>query len=136
MRVFTTRPDTLFGATYMVLAPEHPLLDSVTTAEHAAAVKEYVVKASTKSDLERTELQKVPTPNPKPQTPNPEPRTPDPGPRTPDPEPRTPNPGPRTPDPGPRTQQWNPTMDVTGARVYAGQDRALHRRLRGQPPNG
>jgi leucyl-tRNA synthetase len=58
LRVFTTRPDTLFGATYMVLAPEHPLLESVTTPEHAAAVKDYVVKASTKSDLERTELQK------------------------------------------------------------------------------
>ena len=58
VRVFTTRPDTLFGATYMVLSPEHPLLESVTTAEHAAAVKEYVVAASTKSDLERTELQK------------------------------------------------------------------------------
>jgi len=58
IRVFTTRPDTLFGATYMVLSPENPLLESVTTAEHAAAVKEYVVRASTKSDLERTELQK------------------------------------------------------------------------------
>jgi leucyl-tRNA synthetase len=58
IRVFTTRPDTLFGATYMVLSPEHPLLESVTTPDKAAAVKEYVVKASTKSDLERTELQK------------------------------------------------------------------------------
>jgi len=58
LRVFTTRPDTLFGATYMVLSPEHPLLMSVTTPERAAAVKDYVVKASTKSDLERTELQK------------------------------------------------------------------------------
>jgi leucyl-tRNA synthetase len=58
VRVFTTRPDTLFGATYMVLSPEHPLLETVTTPEKAAAVKEYVVRASTKSDLERTELQK------------------------------------------------------------------------------
>jgi len=58
IRVFTTRPDTLFGATYMVLSPENPLLELVTTAEHAAAVKAYVVSASTKSDLERTELQK------------------------------------------------------------------------------
>ena len=56
--VFTTRPDTLFGATYMVLAPEHPLVDKVTTPEHRDEVKEYQLKASQKSDLERTELQK------------------------------------------------------------------------------
>jgi len=56
--VFTTRPDTLFGATYLVLAPEHPLLDKVTSPEQRDAVKEYVLKASQKSDLERTELQK------------------------------------------------------------------------------
>ncbi len=56
--VFTTRPDTLFGATYMVLAPEHPLVDKVTTPEHRSEVKEYQLKASQKSDLERTELQK------------------------------------------------------------------------------
>ena len=56
--VFTTRPDTLFGATYMVLAPEHPLVDKVTTPEHRNEVKEYQLKASQKSDLERTELQK------------------------------------------------------------------------------
>ena len=58
IRVFTTRPDTLFGATYMVLAPEHPLVRRVTTAERRAEVDAYVQQASTKSDLERTELQK------------------------------------------------------------------------------
>lgn len=52
--VYTTRPDTLFGATYMVLAPEHPLVDNITTAHHRAAVEEYVAKAVNKSDLERT----------------------------------------------------------------------------------
>jgi len=56
--VFTTRPDTLFGATYMVIAPEHPQLGGLTTAENQAAVKEYVEAAARKSDLERTELQK------------------------------------------------------------------------------
>ncbi|MCD6377056.1 MAG: leucine--tRNA ligase [Caldisericaceae bacterium] len=58
IRVFTTRPDTLFGATYMVLAPEHPLVDMITTAEYRQQVKDYQLKASQKSDLERTELQK------------------------------------------------------------------------------
>jgi leucyl-tRNA synthetase len=59
LRVYTTRPDTIFGATYMVLAPEHPLLDSLTTAGQKANVNDYVRKAALKSDLERTELQKV-----------------------------------------------------------------------------
>ncbi len=59
--VFTTRPDTLFGATYMVLAPEHPLVDKITTEEYRAQVKEYQEQASQKSDLERTELQKEKT---------------------------------------------------------------------------
>ena len=59
--VFTTRPDTLFGATYMVLAPEHPLVDRVTTSEHLAAVYEYKEKVATKSDLERTDLAKEKT---------------------------------------------------------------------------
>jgi leucyl-tRNA synthetase len=58
LRVYTTRPDTLFGATYMVIAPEHPLIDQLTTPEHAEAVKAYQEKAASKSDLERVELQK------------------------------------------------------------------------------
>ncbi len=61
IRVFTTRLDTLFGATYMVLAPEHPLVKQVTTAEHRAEVEAYVEKATLKSDLERQELQKEKT---------------------------------------------------------------------------
>lgn len=59
--VFTTRPDTLFGATYMVLSPEHPLVASITTIEQRDAVKAYQEAATHKSDLERTELQKVKT---------------------------------------------------------------------------
>ena len=59
--VFTTRPDTLFGATYMVLSPEHPLLAHITTPDHAAAVKEYQQAASRKSDFERTETAKKKT---------------------------------------------------------------------------
>ena len=59
--VFTTRPDTIFGATYMVIAPEHPLLEGLTAAGQAPAVQEYVQRAAMKSDLERTELQKVKT---------------------------------------------------------------------------
>jgi leucyl-tRNA synthetase len=58
IRVYTTRPDTLFGVTYMVLAPEHPLVDSITTPEQRAAVDEYRRKASLKSDLDRTDLAK------------------------------------------------------------------------------
>ncbi|MGA0334583.1 MAG: leucine--tRNA ligase, partial [Kiritimatiellia bacterium] len=58
LRVYTTRPDTLFGATYMVVAPEHPLLDQLVTDETRAAVEEYQRKAANKSDLERTELAK------------------------------------------------------------------------------
>ena len=58
IKVFTTRPDTLFGATYMVLAPEHPLIDKMTTAAQKAAVAAYAVAAGNKSDLQRTELQK------------------------------------------------------------------------------
>ncbi|MBE6109064.1 MAG: leucine--tRNA ligase [Erysipelotrichaceae bacterium] len=59
--VFTTRCDTLFGATYCVLAPEHKLVSQITTAEQKAAVDEYVRVCSTKSDLERTELNKEKT---------------------------------------------------------------------------
>ncbi|MBL8822500.1 MAG: leucine--tRNA ligase [Planctomycetia bacterium] len=61
IQVFTTRPDTLFGATYMVLAPEHPLLSRITTPEQTEAVKTYQQQASFKSDLERTELAKTKT---------------------------------------------------------------------------
>ncbi|KAG7615156.1 Methionyl/Valyl/Leucyl/Isoleucyl-tRNA synthetase anticodon-binding [Arabidopsis thaliana x Arabidopsis arenosa] len=56
--VYTTRPDTLFGATYMVVAPEHQLLSYFVTAEQKQQVEEYKDFASRKSDLERTELQK------------------------------------------------------------------------------
>ena len=54
--VYTTRPDTLFGATYMVLAPEHPLVEIVTTDEHREAVNTYRTHAEHMSDLDRTEL--------------------------------------------------------------------------------
>ena len=59
--VFTTRPDTLFGATYCVLAPEHEFIDIITTPECKAAVEEYKKQCSSKSDLERTELNKEKT---------------------------------------------------------------------------
>ncbi|MDQ0298503.1 leucyl-tRNA synthetase [Salibacterium salarium] len=55
---FTTRPDTLFGATYCVFAPEHELIDKITTEEQKQAVEAYKKEVGTKSDLERTELQK------------------------------------------------------------------------------
>ncbi len=58
LRVFTTRPDTLYGATYMVIAPEHPLLAKLTTAENEEKVAAYVKKTAEKSDLERTDLAK------------------------------------------------------------------------------
>ncbi|MEW4561953.1 leucine--tRNA ligase [Bremerella sp. JC770] len=61
LRVYTTRPDTLFGATYMVIAPEHPLVEQLTTAQQADAVKKYCQAAAFKSDLERTELAKEKT---------------------------------------------------------------------------
>jgi leucyl-tRNA synthetase len=51
--VFTTRPDTLWGATFMVLAPEHPLVDAVTTSEHRAAVEAYRAEAQRTSDVDR-----------------------------------------------------------------------------------
>jgi leucyl-tRNA synthetase len=58
VRIYTTRPDTLFGATYMVIAPEHPFVERLTTSEQAAAVKAYCEQAAAKSDLDRTELSK------------------------------------------------------------------------------
>ena len=58
IRIFTTRPDTLFGATYMVLSPEHPLVPLITTPGQKAAVEAYQKQAAFKSDLERTELAK------------------------------------------------------------------------------
>ncbi|HEX5219289.1 MAG TPA: class I tRNA ligase family protein [Verrucomicrobiae bacterium] len=61
IRVFTTRPDTLFGATYMVLSPEHKLVPQITTAEQKKAVEDYQAYAASKSDLERTELAKEKT---------------------------------------------------------------------------
>ena len=59
--VFSTRPDTLYGATYIVLAPEHHLVDQVTTTEQKAAVEKYRHEIESKSDLERTELSKEKT---------------------------------------------------------------------------
>lgn len=59
--VFTTRSDTLFGATYCVLAPEHPFVLDIASAEQKPAIEAYIEKASRKSDLERTELAKEKT---------------------------------------------------------------------------
>lgn len=56
--VFTTRPDTLFGATYCVLSPEHALISKITTPGQKQAVEDYIKQAALKSDLERTELNK------------------------------------------------------------------------------
>lgn len=61
IRVFTTRPDTIFGATYLVLAPEHELVPEITTDDKKSEVEVYIQKASMKSDLERTELSKEKT---------------------------------------------------------------------------
>ena len=60
-RVFTTRPDTLFGATYCVLAPEHELVNEITTPEQKEQVEAYLAQVQTKSDLERTDLAKEKT---------------------------------------------------------------------------
>jgi leucyl-tRNA synthetase len=61
IKVFTTRPDTLYGATYVVLGPEHPLVDRVTTPEQHDVVRAYQTAARRKSDLERTDLSKEKT---------------------------------------------------------------------------
>ena len=58
LTVYTTRCDTLFGATYMVVSPEHKIISKITTAEQEAAVKAYQEEAAKKSDLERTDLAK------------------------------------------------------------------------------
>ncbi|MGA2683661.1 MAG: leucine--tRNA ligase [Verrucomicrobiota bacterium] len=58
LKVYTTRPDTLFGATYLVLSPEHPFIEHLTTTEYKKAVEDYKQFAARKSDLERTELAK------------------------------------------------------------------------------
>ena len=58
LEIYTTRPDTLFGATYMVLSPEHPFVERITTPGQKAAVDAYVEAAARKSDLERTDLAK------------------------------------------------------------------------------
>lgn len=58
VRVYTTRPDTLFGATYFVLSPEHPLVNKITTGAQKQAVVDYKAEVAAKSDLERTELNK------------------------------------------------------------------------------
>ena len=58
LKVFTTRPDTLFGATYMVVAPDHPLITRLVTEEHQGAVARYAEAAARKSDLERTSTSK------------------------------------------------------------------------------
>jgi leucyl-tRNA synthetase len=61
IRVYTTRPDTLFGATYLVLAPEHPLVEKLTRPERTAEVNAYREQAARKSDLDRTDLAKEKT---------------------------------------------------------------------------
>ncbi|WP_170007984.1 leucine--tRNA ligase [Bacillus fonticola] len=57
-RAFTTRPDTIFGATYAVLAPEHPAVQAITTDDQTEAVNAYIAEIQSKSDLERTDLAK------------------------------------------------------------------------------
>ncbi|MDR0303097.1 MAG: leucine--tRNA ligase, partial [Treponema sp.] len=61
LEIYTTRPDTLFGATYMVLSPEHPLVEKITTPGQKQAVAAYIEAAARKSDLERTDLAKEKT---------------------------------------------------------------------------
>src|SRR5437660_2825703 len=61
LRVYTTRPDTLWGATFMVLAPEHPLVDQITTADQHAAVEEYRKRAQQSTEIERQSLERSKT---------------------------------------------------------------------------
>jgi leucyl-tRNA synthetase len=61
IEVFTTRPDTLWGATFMVLSPEHPLVEKITTPEHAEAVAAYKQQAARESDIEREAVDKEKT---------------------------------------------------------------------------
>ncbi|MDR2345815.1 MAG: leucine--tRNA ligase [Planctomycetaceae bacterium] len=61
LRIYTTRPDTLFGATYMVIAPEHPLVKKITTDKERPIVENYCEQAASKSDLDRTDLAKEKT---------------------------------------------------------------------------
>ena len=61
LRIYTTRPDTLFGATYMVIAPEHPFVQRLTMPEQSAAVRAYREQSAHKSDLDRTDLAKEKT---------------------------------------------------------------------------
>ncbi len=61
LRIYTTRPDTLYGATYMVIAPEHPYVERVTTPQWADEVRAYCEQAARKSDLDRTDLAKSKT---------------------------------------------------------------------------
>ncbi len=61
IEIFTTRPDTLWGATFMVFSPEHPLVDKITTPEHRAAVEEYKAQAARQSDIEREAVDKEKT---------------------------------------------------------------------------
>src|SRR5919106_3014686 len=58
IRVFTTRPDTLFGATFMVLAPEHPLVETLTAPDRKAEVGAYVRRASTMSEIDRANVER------------------------------------------------------------------------------
>src|SRR5699024_3472061 len=60
-RVFTTRPDTLFGATYAVLAPEHDLVKQIVTEEQREAVESYIEEVKNKSEIERTDVSKEKT---------------------------------------------------------------------------
>ncbi|MBI4535408.1 MAG: class I tRNA ligase family protein, partial [Ignavibacteriae bacterium] len=61
IRVFTTRPDTVFGATYMVLAPEHPLVEKITTPEHRLAIDEYIDQARRQTEIERLSTEREKT---------------------------------------------------------------------------